>query len=79
MDPTSLACSVGAADYVDKILRGTKRADILVEQPMKFDLVINLKTAKSIGSQVPELVLISAMSAFRAKADVVFYDAYVFL
>ncbi len=47
-----------AADYVDKILRGTKPADIPVEQPIKFDLVVNLKTAKAIGLQLPESFLI---------------------
>jgi putative ABC transport system substrate-binding protein len=49
-----------AADYVDKILRGAKPADIPVEQPTKFDFIVNLSTAKALGLTIPESLLLRA-------------------
>ena len=63
--PSHTALWHRAASYVDRILKGARPADLPIEQPMRFELVINLKTAAMLGVDLPKALLLRANETIR--------------
>jgi putative ABC transport system substrate-binding protein len=64
-NPDDLDVTRRSASYVDRILRGANPADLPVEQPTKYDLVLNLKTAQALGLTIPQSVLAQATEVIQ--------------